>query len=92
MGSILGSGTEGAGGGSTVRAQIWSRGVTAAIGMRKTKNYYKNQEQLYGQSALSTCSSSLIARAQSEYRKMEDHKNRESILDQNKRKMIFKQE
>ena len=40
MGSVLGVGET-----STARAHVWSLGLTtAAMGMRKSKNYYKNQE------------------------------------------------
>ena len=55
---------------------------------RRTGNYYQQQEQLYGSASLAT--NSLIARAHNEYKRMEDAKNREHILEDNKRRLILK--
>ncbi|TNV73996.1 hypothetical protein FGO68_gene4515 [Halteria grandinella] len=60
------------------------------LSFRPTKSYYQQQEQLYGTSQLEVQRGSLIARAHGEYRRMQEEKDRERILDENKRRLILK--
>ena len=76
--------------GTARSTHVDGRGVKPMRSSRRTGNYYNQLEQLYGTNELETVGSSLIARAHHEYQRMEDWKNRDKILDENKRKIILK--